>query len=175
MKQKIIIIITGIIAGILIVTIALQIPNSAVRTSTEIPTAIPSSIPISSIPAKVPYNSNAVNKMMNIVNKRPALSDTDKTAKQALISGISNPDGETVYANSEFRVLYIRGLDLFQVEILSTNIQQAKTDAVNWLEASGISAQGVCNIPVTFYMNENVLNQLQGQNTQFSPIPDSCQ
>ena len=79
-----------------------------------------------------------------------------------------------VYSQPTFRVDYIAGIDEFQVEIETTNIQQDKQDALTWFSSQGIQGSSVCKLPLMFYLNYDVAQKLRGQGLQFNPIPDNC-
>ncbi len=122
--------------------------------------------------APVPYTSTGVQKLESMITNKPPLSTQDAIVKQNLVKQTSNND--VVHLGTTFRVDYVSGPDIFQVEILTTNIQRAKDDAMSWFASQGISKKGVCGLPVMFYLNHNVALQLQGTGIQLNPIPDGC-
>ena len=124
----------------------------------------------------VQYNQNGQQQLLNKFENRPKLSASDQSAKARLLSLL--PQGEqsgTLYQTTEFAVDYVHSADLFQVEIRTTSVDQAKTDADNWFLNKGMSQQGICNLPVQFYLSFTVLNQLRGSNIVFNPLAPFCQ
>ncbi len=86
---------------------------------------------------------------------------------------VGNKSGELVQTD-KFRLTYMQVFNMFEAEILTTDVAQAKKDVVTWLTKQGLSTQGLCHLPLTFFLNSDVKNQLQGQHVKFNPLPDGC-
>jgi hypothetical protein len=146
------------------------------------PTAIPISIIKKQIPTgtsptpQINYKQNSEEKLINGINNRQPLSANDTQAKNTISNSLNNQSGSPKQTN-EFRVDYLHSNDLFQVEILTTNIDQAKKDAIQWFLSQGFTQEGLCKLPVSFYLNFDVKQQLKQSGTQvtFNPLPDFCQ
>ena len=117
----------------------------------------------------VQYDTEKSDKMLLILKNRPTLSPSDKAIRDQLISS-PNP----IIKTKEFSMEYIPTPDQFQVEILSPDVSQAKANAVAWLTDKGLSKDGICYLPITFYLNYDVSENLRGQDTKFNPIPEGC-
>ena len=65
--------------------------------------------------------------------------------------------------------------DDLNVEITTTNIDQAKAEAVAWFVSHGLSQTGICDHPVSFMLNYNIADELQGSSIIFNPLPPDCQ
>jgi hypothetical protein len=169
---------------IIIATIVLKTPSTP--TPTQQTTNIAPSLPVTSITLISPsiqaqavppiaYDTNAQNKMLAKINNHSNLSQSDSAVKKKILTLLpSGQDGGVVYASSDFQISYIKAFDLFQVEILTTNIAQAKDEVNVWFRQQGASQEGICNYPVDFYLGNDVAKQLKGSSVPFSPLPNSC-
>lgn len=121
----------------------------------------------------IEYNPEGVRTLRDrLENKRP-LSQSDRTIRQSMILALPQSSG-TIHQTSTYKIQYIRAPDLFMIEIRSTDIEQAKTDAVTWFYDQGISKFGVCDLPVVFYLNGATAQSLREQNVIFNPSPEGC-
>ncbi len=114
-------------------------------------------------------------KLMDTLEHRPQLSDEDILAKRKILSLL--PKGERsgiLYQSTNVIIDYTQPLDIFQVEILITNIDQAKTEGSTWFTTQGMSQKGLCDLPVQFYINKNVAEKLRGLHISFSPLAPGC-
>ncbi len=116
-----------------------------------------------------PQNSD--NKLIDAIQNRQTLSATDSASKNSIIRSLNDQPGSPAKTD-EFRIDYLPAGDLFQVEILTTDYQKAKTDATNWFLTNGFTQEGICKLPVEFYLNWNIRTQLNL--TNFNPLPDGC-
>jgi len=114
----------------------------------------------------VEYNAGNLHK---IFKDRPTLSEQDQAAKKAVIAE-KNP----LKTTDEYAVEYLSAPDEFMVEIKTTNFEKVKADTVAWFESQGFSTDGICNLPVVFYLNYDVAESLRGSNTIFTPLPPGC-
>ncbi len=144
-------------ATFLTYTIFFQEKNSAE------PSAVTSTTP------DVRYNKESNDKMLKILDERPSLSGKDKAIRDKITTD-PNPLAQT----SEYTIEYIPTPDQFQVEILTVNINQAKENATDWFLGKGLSHDSICNLPLTFYLNSQVKENLRGSNIEFNPLPIGC-
>jgi hypothetical protein len=114
----------------------------------------------------VEYNAG---KLHEIFTNRPTISEPDLEAKNALISK-KNP----LQSTQDYEIEYLSAPDEFMVEIRTTDIQKAKADTVTWFASQGFTNDGICKLPVVFYLNYDVAESLRGTNTVFSPLPPGC-
>jgi hypothetical protein len=106
-------------------------------------------------------------------DKQP-LSNSDTIAKENIIASL--PDGETsgiLYQSPDIIIDYTKSVDDIQVEILTTDISKAEAEAVTWFTNHGLSKEGICNMPIQFYLNFDIKQKLKTE-TSFSPLPDGC-
>jgi hypothetical protein len=123
----------------------------------------------------VSYSSDATDRLIEKVRNRPTLSPADTSAKQRILSLLSEDQTSGyVYRSPTIRVEYLSSPDTFVVEILTTNISKAKTDAVSWFQSQGLSKEGICNLPISFYLNFDIANELRNQGITFSPLAEGC-
>ena len=86
-----------------------------------------------------------------------ARGGTDEAAKERLLAQLPNGQHSgNLYQSSIVSIDYVQGPDLFQVEVLTTNVAQAKAQAVAWFEQKGFSQEGICHLPLSFYLNFQV-------------------
>lgn len=121
----------------------------------------------------VQYNENKTNELINKVKTRQPLSPEGASAKQKLISSLGNTSGN-IFTNNNVQIDYVGSPDLFQAEILTTNITLAKQEAVNFMLAQGFLQTDICSLPLSFYLNSQVSSQLKNSNTIFNPLPEGC-
>jgi len=145
---------------------------------TPTPITIPSiqQTPIIIITPGIQYNPNSEQKIRERIDNKQPLSQQDTKTKNSIRSSLQNKSGSPVTTNL-FRVDYLFNNDIFQVEILTTNIEAAKKQAVDWFLSQGFTEIGICDLPVSFYLSWNVKQELQksGQQISFNSLPDFCQ
>jgi hypothetical protein len=177
--------IVAIIFGVVLVLIILGIlvvlakqTNTTKQTAGGTPTSAPvpttTSAPLDGKPP-VYYNEKAEDKLLDAIKKKQTLSHDDVVAKANILASL--PPGQqsgVIYSNSDISIEYIHSADLFQVEILTTDIQTAKNEANVWLRAQGLSQQAICTLPVEFYLNFDIANQLRQSNITFNPLGNGC-
>jgi len=135
-------------------------------------TAVPSLSPAEESPSP---SISSQQKMLNMIQNRRPLSQADLLAKQRILTLFpSGQDSGTLYKTQDITIDYVHAADLFQVEIDTTNVEQAKSEAIAWFSQHGVSQQGICDYPVTFYLNFQFGQQLREQHKSFNPLPDGC-
>ena len=126
-------------------------------------------------PPPVDYDTEATDRLIDKVENRPPLSSSDQQAKQNILSLLPNDQASGyIYTSPNVAIEYAASPDTFLAEIYIENITRAKTEAVNWLKNRGLSEKGVCDLPISFFLNWEVANKLRGTNINFSPLPDGC-
>ncbi len=104
--------------------------------------------------------------------KGKALSPDKEVIKSQLVIPIG--DAGVLAETSEFRIEYYSP-DVFQVEIKTANIADARASAINWFKEQGFNEEDICKLPVTFYLNPEVARKLEGSGVIFNTLPDFCQ
>jgi hypothetical protein len=136
------------------------------------PTLEPSSEETQTTPP-VLYDQKASDLLLERVENRLTLSNDDIIAKAKILAPINGESGY-VYQTERIYIEYVKSADLFLVEIRTSNIDQAKAEAVLWFQTQGVSQEGICNYPVEFYLNYNVAEYLRGSNVVFNPLANAC-
>jgi hypothetical protein len=121
----------------------------------------------------VEYDPQGQQDIADKINHRTSLSQNDQTVRTQLINDIGNKSG-TVYESPQVKITYLQSGDFFQAEILVPDIQTAKADANLWLRNQGLTQQGICNLPLQFYLNYDISTQLRNNHVIFSPLPNGC-
>lgn len=175
--QRLLIITLGLILLVIIVGLIIVIAGSGPQdTAPPIPTTAPSLItPSAKTNPPVIYAPTGTQKMLDKLVNRSPLSGSDRAAKEKIIALL--PSGQVsgiIYKSPTFNFEYISSADEFQSEILTVDIAQAKTDTISWLSTQGLSKNGVCSLPVVFYLNRNIANQLRSSNIKFNPLAEGC-
>lgn len=130
------------------------------------PTSEHTSLPIE-------YSAQASQKMLKKLKERTPLSYPDQVAKYQLLSSVDF-DSAVLVTSNMYRIEYIKSPDQFMVEILAQTITSAKQGARDWFIGKGFTRYVICDLPVVFYLNWNVAQQLRGQGVVFSPLADGC-
>ena len=117
----------------------------------------------------VAYDTKSSARMLDLVENRIPLSSSDEAVK-AKLTKQKNPIRET----ATYGIEYIAPMDEFLVEIRTANINQAKEESVAWLKAQGMSEEGICHLPVVYYLNGDVANNLRDMNIRFNPLAPGC-
>lgn len=120
----------------------------------------------------VKINEKKLLKALDVLRDRPVLSQKDKAAKNKIINTLAKQKYSKTYR--DYEIEYIKSADEFLVGINGLNTQKAKYWASMWFKLNGISDQGLCRLPVVFYLKPIVSRQLRPLNIQFEPIPDNC-
>lgn len=157
------------------------------------PTSVPTTIPVTLAPTTevsptvsfdenkttnppVTYDSTAQASLMDKIQNRKPLSSQDALVKERMLSSLNNAENSGIlYESPTVSISYWSAPDVFQVEILTTNIDQAKKEGNNWFLTQGFSQDAICTYPVEFYLNFDIAQQLRGQNITFNPLAPGCQ
>ena len=153
-------------------------PNLFTKTSTKLIPTVLQSTPVPTVYSKIvisPTSVPASQKMLDLIQNRRPLSSADAQVKQSLLSMLpSGKESGVLYETTSFIIEYIHAADLFQVEILSDDIKNSKSQAVQWFEQKGMSHDGVCHLPVTFYLEYQLSNKFRQEEKTFDPLPEGC-
>lgn len=134
----------------------------------------PTRIPQSSQEQGVTYNKEASDELLRIVRERPSSPVTsDSAVRENLISSLGNASG-TLFVSEQITIEYVLTPNTFQIEIKTINVDAAKEEAISWFISQGISEQGICYLPVAFYLNFDVSQSLESTDYTFNPLPEFC-
>lgn len=175
-KQNILVVIfAAIIMIIVFAIIALSFgQKKPLQESPSTPTNTPS-FPIPSTTPAVQYDTEKSKELLNKLKYRSSISQNDVLAKEKILAQL--PAGQrsgTLYKTENIIIDYVNSANIFQVEILTTNINSAKSEANAWFSSQGMSQQGICSYPVQFYLNYDVSQSLRDSNVKFNPLAEGC-
>lgn len=119
------------------------------------------------------YNTEKIQKDFQRIESKKSLSTTDLNVKKKIIN--TSSQSGIVKESIDFKVEYIKSADSFMIQILNNDTNQTKIAAVNWFLNLGMSSQGICNLPLVFYLSPQVTDYYRKNNLQFDPIPNVCQ
>lgn len=160
---------TFVFIAIIIFSFIISENNSRVPGTSPSPTLIqPVTQPL------IKYDLRAQNKLYENIQNTNNFSAADLKAKESIINNLLSGQTGTLYTSSNVSLSYIKSADIFQGEILTTNIDLAKQETVTWFTNHGVSKQGVCRLPLMFFLGQNASDQLQNTETIFSPLPLGC-
>lgn len=121
------------------------------------------------------YDPTQTEKGLDYFSNRKSLSQQDQKAKENLFKKLGEGEATigVLYSTDNFKIEYIPAPNDFEVEIKTTSIALAKNEVSSWFKSFGFTEEGICNLPVFFYLGPGVREQLL-PNTVFSPLPPGC-
>ncbi len=127
-------------------------------------------------PKRIRYDKLQTQKDYQRFTNRSPLSRSDLKAKDRILKKLreNRVKSGIVFENSNVSIEYISSVDDFEAQILTVNINLAKTQAQDWLASQGLSNAGICALPLHFYLSAQAKDSLP-QGTVFSPSPLICQ
>jgi hypothetical protein len=171
--------IIGIIIAVfvLIIIIIFSFMNPRSQTPNPNNTAIPTNVPLNN-PSQpttpvIKLNEASEWKLAEMLMSPPTLSASDESVKNAILAPLNGFAGN-LHTTPNVTVFYLPSIKEFGAKIETTNIALAKKEAVDWLTSKGMSQQGVCHLPLEFYLNYDAQNNLRSQNVVFDPLPPGC-
>ena len=181
-KEDMITVIFGIILVFIVMGIVIILDKTKQTTPPPkpLPTAAPNATPQPTTPALngrpvLLYDAKAQDKLLTAIENRQTQSQDDRFAKAQILSQL--PEGQQsgiLFSSPQIQIEYVHSPDLFMVEVLTTDIKSAKDAANVWFRARGLSQKAICTLPVEFYMNYDVANQMRQTNVIFSPLGNGC-
>lgn len=160
---------------IIFLVIILLVFNNKLLKPKKTPSPLPTPTPVKSvfptIIQKVVDKPGTSEKLIEIVKKREPLENKDQEIRKKLISSLGNKSG-IIDSNSYYTIEYVKAPDTFQTEIKTTDAQAAKEKATNWFLSQGFSKEGICKLPLFFYLDSNTKSKLN--NFEFNPLPEGC-
>lgn len=169
-----VILLAGILLIIVFVIVYVAFTQST-TSRTKISSPVPSPTETQSNNLPVLYDYSAEDRLAKTIQTRPSLSPEDTQAKTAMLNTILKGfNSGVLYETDDIRIEYVQSANLFMGEIKTTNIVKAKAEAGTFFLNNGLSQQGICKLPLMFYLDPLVSQSLQGQNVIFSPLPNGC-
>ncbi len=165
----------GMLVLIIALILILRFKANTTGKTTPIPSATrqSSALPNPSTFLKPAYQSDALEKDYRRIISKKELSVSDSLVRSKLIAQLGEKSG-ILNTTPDFTIEYVSAPNQFMVEIKNSSADLAKITTEQWFLNQGLSQQGICNLPVTFYLNNQVSLYYQQHNLQFNPIPNGC-
>jgi hypothetical protein len=96
------------------------------------------------------FDEKNFDSFMNIVKNRPTPAVSDATKRQEIIASLGNKTG-ILLQNESIQISYLKGVNDFEVEILTNDIAKAQNEAIIYFKSKGLSEDGICKLPVFFF------------------------
>jgi hypothetical protein len=174
-KQDILTLVFAVILIFIILGIVLLTINPAPQQQTPSPTPLPIVSTAAQPTPGIFYDSASGSRLADKIINRQPLSPEDASVKTKTLNTILKGYNSGIfYKNPNVTVEYVKSVDLFMAEIYTPNIVKAKTEVNTWFLNQGFSQEGICNLPIMFYLNTSVSSQLQNQSINFSPLINGC-
>ncbi len=169
---------TYLLIGVLVITILLVAALAFFQRGKpqqlgQLPSSSPKPISTLNPTQKPVYNIQDSEKDYQRIISSKTLSPTDSNIRQELIGKAASSSG-ILNQNSNFKAEYVPGPDEFMVALLNTNAEVAKKSAHEWFFSLGLSQDGICHLPVVFYLGPEVSSYYRRNNLEFNPIPQGC-
>lgn len=134
-----------------------------------IPTA-----PVGNKEPEIPYSQDGTDQLIEIAKQRPTPNaQSDIQIRESLINLVGGNTG-VLYQSPLVKISYVKTPNDFEGEILSSNIQTAKDEAVAWLKKQGLTEDGICKLPVFFYLSPTAREAAKNSGQAFNPLPEFC-
>lgn len=121
------------------------------------------------------YDKADDEKLLDLIKNRRQITNADALAKSKILTLLPNDSVSGVlHETRNIRIDYIQSADLFQVEILTRDVSTAKSEANVWFREQGLSQNAICTLPVSFYVNNDIANQLRNTDVVVSSLGNGC-
>lgn len=181
-KEDYFVIALGVIL-VVIVSIIAVIANTNSRSPEREPTEITPPVSISTAPTRdttntrppLLYDEKADAKLLDLTKNRRPISNADALAKAKILTLLPQDKiSGIIHETRNIRIDYTQSADIFQVEILTTDISAAKNEANVWFREQGLSQEAICILPISFYVSYEVANQIRDSNIVVSSLGNGC-
>lgn len=130
--------------------------------------------PVKKAEPAVNVNENAMVSLNDKLNNPQPLTTEDYAVRTRLLAKLHNATG-TLNQTESYSIIYLQTPDKFMVEIKNVNVGEAKQAATQWFLDQGMSKKGICTLPVIFYLNSEVADELKPLHFVFNPVAENCQ
>jgi hypothetical protein len=152
-------------------------PTRFIQTISDIPSeATPTAAvqpPDQAAQPPVEYKTDAIERMMEKLMNKVPLSEADEKVKQNILSGI-NYESAILQKSDGYQVEYVSPPGQFMVEIQTRDIARVKKEVKDLFLLQGFSEQAICDLPVIFYINWDLAQQMRSLRIKFSPLAEGC-
>lgn len=124
--------------------------------------------------AQVNFDNQGFDKLYEIATSDSTLSIEEQAIKESLYQVGDEYSSGTIYTSEKVDIGYISEPDIFQANIKTLNIAEAKTEAVNFFTSKGLTKASVCKLPLMFVLDFSLLEEFKKSGRKFSPLPPGC-
>jgi hypothetical protein len=174
-KQEFFLIIGAIVVALVFtLTVLLSLIKSDSRHLSNVGTVpTPTIDQLNRTSVSIKYNEASQGKIIEKLLRPPILTNNDALIRNSLLVPLNGSAGD-IYTTPDVTVSYLPAIKEFQGEIKTASIDLAKKEAIDWLRTQGMSQQGICNLPLEFFLNNDVINNPKLQNITFDSLPPGC-
>lgn len=167
---------TGVIVFLFIIRILTVSKTPPVTTPT--PATVISSPMASASATLIPtqpvaYQPGGLKKDFDRISSKEVLSPEDQQIKQKIVTSLLGKSG-VVETTAQFQIEYVKAADSFMVEVRGADTDQAKKAAEQYFLDQGLSQEGICSLPVVFYLSSRIQAELVSSGKTFNPVPEGC-
>lgn len=166
-----------IFLGIIILSVVSKEDQPTAPTPTGTITQTRGLIPTTEQKQKTPdiqYSQDGTDVLIETAKNRPTPSiPSDREVRATLVASVNGASG-IVYQSPLVKISYVKTPDDFESEIFGDNIAASKEDAVTWLKSKGLTEEGICKLPIFFYLSPQTRSEIKKTGETFNPIPDFC-
>lgn len=133
----------------------------------------PSSSQIPASQDSVPYDLNNLKTDFERITSPGPLGRSDSEIRNSLINQLGNQSG-VLARTTDYQIEYVKAPNSFMVELNSADPSAAKLSATDWFKQQGLSTEGICNLPVVFYLSDQSRSYFNQTGQKFDPVPEGC-
>lgn len=124
---------------------------------------------------KMDYKESADghNKLIDRLKNPVPLTINDQNIKKQVIAEVGGK-AATLNETKSYKIMYLPAGDEFLVAIKDINILTAKQEVKSWFISKGFTQNAMCDLPVSFFLDNLVVEQLKGLDITFNPIMEGC-
>lgn len=101
--------------------------------------------------------------------------ETTQTAKEEILAMLpKDKKAGILHENNDYRIEYIESLDVFKIEVVSSDVANTKKAGNKWFLDHGMTQAEICELPVRFYLNYGLTQDYPELKKTFTPLPDEC-
>lgn len=99
-----------------------------------------------------PLSTDDFERLIISVENRREIPTEDAKIREELVAKAQGQTAD-IYASPAFKIRYVSDANLFQVEILTDDIDYARTEAFKWFSKQGLNTAWLCDLPTIFFKN----------------------
>jgi hypothetical protein len=167
----------GVLVGLVVLILLVQLlfGNKKDRPKTPQTTPTPSTArnfsDLINTEEQIPSSYTKLGNDYQRIADRKDLSENDKQIRNKIL--LDKVNG-LITVQEHFKVEYLKTPKYFMVEINYGDTDQAKEEALDWFKTQGMSIEGICDLPVIFYLGPDIDSQYRSNKLQFDPTIEGC-